>query len=90
MLGEEAVDNPRWLAPEILDPSCVDAGLPPIHKAADVYSFGIILWEVLTMSPPWAGWHNFQVRATRCMFACLYAGVVTMGQGSGSTRHAGL
>lgn len=31
----------RWLAPEIL------AGLP-YTVAADVYSFGIIMWELLT------------------------------------------
>ena len=39
--------NPRWLAPEVLE------GKHPI-KASDVYSFGIVMWEMLTYKLPWA------------------------------------
>ena len=40
--------SPRWLAPELLRGE--DAGRP-----SDVYSFGIIMWELLTWQLPWAG-----------------------------------
>lgn len=40
--------NPRWLAPEILrGESCT--------KASDVFSFGVIMWEILTRRVPWEG-----------------------------------
>jgi serine/threonine protein kinase len=39
----------HWTAPEVLNESSyID------HEAADVYSFGIILWEVLTRLDPFA------------------------------------
>lgn len=40
------ITNPRWLAPEILRGE--HGG-----KAADVYSFGIVLWELMTWKLPW-------------------------------------
>ena len=33
-------------------------------KAADVYSFGIILWELLTWQVPWGDLNPFQVPQT--------------------------
>ena len=41
------VTNPRWLAPEVL------LGQRP-SKASDVFSFGVVLWELLTWQLPWA------------------------------------
>lgn len=41
------VDNPLWLAPEII------MGLP-YSKKADVYSFGIIVWELFSRSIPFS------------------------------------
>jgi len=40
------ITNPRWLAPEVLKGG--QAGV-----ASDVYSFGIVLWELLTWKLPW-------------------------------------
>jgi len=40
------VQNPRWLAPEVLDGE-------GHSKASDVYSFGMVMWEVLTQQVPW-------------------------------------
>lgn len=39
--------NPMWLAPEIAK------GLSDFTIASDIYSFGIIMWEVLTGRSPW-------------------------------------
>eukprot|EP00210_Caulerpa_lentillifera_P005890 g5632.t1 len=38
-------NNPRWMAPEVASGS-------PFTKAADVYPFGIILWELMTWKEP--------------------------------------
>ena len=38
--------NPRWLAPEVL------SGESPT-AASDVFSFGVVLWELLTWKLPW-------------------------------------
>lgn len=40
-----------WQAPEVIS--------NPSHssKAGDVYSFGIIMWELLMMQRPWSGTH---------------------------------
>jgi serine/threonine protein kinase len=45
-----------WMAPEVLeDKSDVD------HSLGDVYSFGIIMWEVLTRDQPYAGMMPAQI-----------------------------
>ncbi|PRW57695.1 Serine threonine- kinase CTR1 [Chlorella sorokiniana] len=38
--------NPRWLAPEILNG---EAATP----ASDVFSWGVVMWEILTLELPW-------------------------------------
>lgn len=41
----------RWLAPEVLQGS-------PHSFASDTYSFGLVLWELLTWRPPFEGTTN--------------------------------
>jgi serine/threonine protein kinase len=50
----------HWTAPELINQSpCVDLAL------ADVYSFGVILWELLTRQQPYAGMRYIDNDTTR-------------------------
>ncbi|GIL59368.1 hypothetical protein Vafri_14252 [Volvox africanus] len=49
-----AAGSPEWMAPEVL--RC-----DHYAEAADVYSYGVILWELLTGQPPWADLNAMQV-----------------------------
>ncbi|KAL4422378.1 hypothetical protein ABPG75_008575 [Micractinium tetrahymenae] len=46
-----AVTNPRWLAPEVLEGERAT-------QAADTYSFGVCLWELLALTLPWGNRAN--------------------------------
>jgi len=49
------VGSLNWCAPEILLQS------QPYTDKADVYSFGMVLWELLTHEPPFYGMHPLQI-----------------------------
>jgi serine/threonine protein kinase len=42
------IGTPHWMAPEILRGE-------KYSSAADVYSFGVILWEMMTLDIPYRG-----------------------------------
>ncbi|KAM3749656.1 hypothetical protein ACB098_05G202900 [Castanea mollissima] len=44
----------EWMAPEVLRNE-------PSKEKCDVYSFGVILWELSTMQQPWGGMNPMQV-----------------------------
>ncbi|KAL8141815.1 hypothetical protein V2J09_014847 [Rumex salicifolius] len=44
----------EWMAPEVLRNE-------PSNEKCDVYSFGVILWELCTLQQPWAGMNPMQV-----------------------------
>ncbi|GFR40294.1 hypothetical protein Agub_g475 [Astrephomene gubernaculifera] len=46
--------SPEWMAPEVL--RC-----DQYAEAADVYSYGVVLWELLTGQAPWADLNAMQV-----------------------------
>ncbi|AQK59727.1 Protein kinase domain superfamily protein [Zea mays] len=46
--------QPEWMAPEVLRNE-------PSNEKCDVYSFGVILWELATMRVPWSGLNPMQV-----------------------------
>jgi serine/threonine protein kinase len=48
--------TPEWMAPEMLRAENYD-------ERADTYSFGVVLWELLTARTPWAELHPMQVVA---------------------------
>jgi serine/threonine protein kinase len=41
-----AIGTPLWMAPEVLQNKAYD-------ESADIYSFGIVLWELLTHQDPY-------------------------------------
>lgn len=44
----------EWMAPEVLRNE-------PSNEKCDVYSFGVILWELTTLQQPWGGMNPMQV-----------------------------
>ncbi|PKI52832.1 hypothetical protein CRG98_026780 [Punica granatum] len=44
----------EWMAPEVLRNE-------PSNEKCDVYSFGVILWELITLKQPWGGMNPMQV-----------------------------
>ncbi|KAJ7975214.1 Protein kinase [Quillaja saponaria] len=44
----------EWMAPEVLRNE-------PSNEKCDVYSFGVILWELATLQQPWGGMNPMQV-----------------------------
>ena len=54
MSGGGGAGTPEWMAPEILRSEKHD-------EKADVYSYGVVLWECLTGKLPWEGMHPMQV-----------------------------
>ncbi|GAB4834345.1 hypothetical protein Ancab_032599 [Ancistrocladus abbreviatus] len=52
--AKSGLGTPQWTAPEVLrnDPS---------NEKSDVFSFGVILWELMTESIPWSNLNSLQV-----------------------------
>lgn len=64
-LAVSRVTNPRWSAPEVIRESSVST-------SSDVFSFAIVMWELLTWQQPYEEMMSVQVRGTGC--AQLVAG----------------
>lgn len=46
--------TPAWMAPEIIRNE-------PVNDRCDVYSYGVVLWELLTRQTPWEGMEPAQI-----------------------------
>lgn len=52
--SRSTMGTPEWMAPEVLRNELSD-------EKCDVYSFGVILWELYTLQVPWGGMNSIQV-----------------------------
>ncbi|XP_061374708.1 serine/threonine-protein kinase EDR1 isoform X2 [Gastrolobium bilobum] len=52
--SKSCAGTPEWMAPEVLRNE-------PANEKCDVYSFGVILWELTTIRIPWKGLNPMQV-----------------------------
>ncbi|CAN4108640.1 unnamed protein product [Withania somnifera] len=52
--SKSTAGTPEWMAPEVLRNE-------PSNEKCDIYSFGVILWELATLKLPWSGMNPMQV-----------------------------
>lgn len=78
------VGTPRWTAPEVL-------ASRPYTERADVYSFGIVVWEMVTGEVPFQGMKSFDAAQAVVKSGLRYAQwVVVAVYGSGVIAPAGV
>lgn len=66
LIKNAVVENPTWSAPEVISRE-------PYAQSADVYSFAIVMWEVMTSEFPFEDLWN-QTQVTCVIFLCLVRG----------------
>jgi len=59
--------SPRYAAPEVLINFKMNISADPeVDKKSDVYSYSIIIWELLTRRVPWEGFTHDQIEENVC------------------------
>lgn len=55
MMGSSSAGTPEWMAPELVRNE-------PFTEKCDIFSLGVIIWELVTLSKPWYGTPAERVR----------------------------
>jgi serine/threonine protein kinase len=63
MDDNSSAGTPEWMAPELIRNE-------PFTEKCDIFSFGVIMWELCTLSRPWEGIPPVQVGTI--IFQALY------------------
>lgn len=71
-MSSEYNNNPRWTAPEVLEGQ---AATP----ASDVFSFGVVMWEMLTWQIPWSEVNAFVVRKMNLIYFLSFLNGMILG-----------
>ena len=74
VMSSITANNPRWLAPEVITRQ-------EYSKAADIFSFGIILWELLVWRLPWEELGPFQVGANPAITSVCHLSMLAVSAG---------
>lgn len=61
VLGNDKIYEPAWMAPEILGPVNGKTLAEVNRKAADMWSFAIVLWEMVTRDMPFKDYSPMQI-----------------------------
>lgn len=54
MMDGSSAGTPEWMAPELIRNE-------PFTEKCDIFSLGVIIWELCTLSRPWEGVTSVQV-----------------------------
>lgn len=67
MKDSSSAGTPEWMAPELIRNE-------PFTEKCDIFSLGVIIWELCTLNRPWDGVPSVQASASCCLNSiCIFS-----------------